>query len=667
MGFFEKDMEEMLDVYLLESEQLLEQADTILLQAEQEKRFSRENINGIFRVMHTLKSSSAMMGLSEISALAHRLEDLFDVFREEPERLNGNEKATFDLIFEATDFMKSEMERMRAFDYQQKSTGFFFGRIDSLVAQVKENKKITVKVTFKENCRMENIRAYMVARQVKEYCSSLETFPENVENDGDTAGYIRKQGFFLSFEAEEPDEVMRKISEALFVTSCTRVDCVPEEKKEAEAEAVIPENTGGDGSRHQEKQPEQASKAAAKEENGARPENDFINVRVERLDELQNLTGELIIAASALDSTYSGGMKENEGKKRQVERLLNELEALVISIRMVPFSNIAPKLNRIVRDICKKENKEVNFTVTGQEVEVDKKIADNILEPLIHLIRNAVDHGIEMPQEREANGKNAIGSVVLAFENRGGEIVVSVSDDGRGIDLERVREKAREKQLFIRPEEEYTDSELLEFCLLPGFSTRNSANEFSGRGVGLDVVRQMVEAFGGHLHLESRKGVGSRFLLYLPLTLTIVDCIRLEVGNCCFAVPSHQIIRFLSHQTAGDELVNQGGREYWICDGKYIPVISLRECYRVRGESKSDGDVIAYVKGSTREACILADNVAAQGSLVEKPLPAILGPRFRQYTGISGCSLLGNGEVCMLIDVEDLIRMAEGGRGHEGV
>ena len=159
----------------------------------------------------------------------------------------------------------------------------------------------------------------------------------------------------------------------------------------------------------------------------------------DRLDELQNLTGELIIAASALDSSYGGDAKENEGKKRQVERLLNELEELVISIRMVPFSNIAPRLKRIVRDICRKENKEVNFTVTGQVVEVDKKIADNILEPLIHLIRNAVDHGIEMPQEREANGKNAVGNVTLALENRCGEIVVSVSDDGRVIDLERVK------------------------------------------------------------------------------------------------------------------------------------------------------------------------------------------------------------------------------------
>lgn len=668
MGFFEKDMEEMLDVYLLESDQLLEQADTILLQAEQEKKFSKENINGIFRVMHTIKSSSAMMGLSEISTLAHRLEDLFDVFREEPERLNGNEQATFDLIFEATDFMKSEMGKMRAEDYQQQNTGRFFERIDSLVAQVRENKKITVKVTFKENCRMENIRAYMVARQVKEYCSSLETFPENVENDGGTAEYIRQQGFFITFEAEEPDEVIRKISEALFVDSCTRVEHVPEEKKETvEAEIETPANFGGEDRRNEEKQQEQARKPTVKEENGAHSEKDFINVRVERLDELQNLTGELIIAASALDSSYGGDAKENEGKKRQVERLLNELEELVISIRMVPFSNIAPRLNRIVRDICRKENKEVNFTVTGQEVEVDKKIADNILEPLIHLIRNAVDHGIEMPQEREANGKNAVGNVTLAFENRGGEIVVSVSDDGRGIDLERVKGKAREKQLFLRPEEEYTDSELLEFCLLPGFSTRNSANEFSGRGVGLDVVRQMVEAFGGHLHLESRKGEGSRFLLYLPLTLTIVDCIRFEVGNCCFAVPAHQVIQFLSHQTAGDELVNQGGREYWICDGRYIPVISLKECYHVKGENKNDGDVIAYVKGSTREACILADNVVDQGSLVEKPLPAILGPRFRQYTGISGCSLLGNGEVCMQIDVEDLIRMAEEVMGHDGV
>lgn len=634
MGFFDKDMEEMLDVYLLETRQLLEQSDTILLEAERENRFSKENINGIFRVMHTIKSSSAMMGLSALSALAHRLEDLFDVFREDPSRLTGNESETFDLIFASTDFMKEELGEMESDSYAPRETENFFEKIDNLVKKVREQKKVTVNIRFEKNCKMENIRAYMVARQIRNLCSYMKTVPENVESDESTAEYIRQNGFYISFQAEEVEQVLMKLGTALFVAECTVVDEIPD-------------------------------KQTVKEEAAPKAEYDYINVRVERLDQLHNLVGELIIASSSLAASFNQQEHELGGKNHQLERLLKELEELVISIRMVPFSNVVPKMNRIVRDICKKEKKEVAFTVTGQEVEVDKKIADSILEPLIHLVRNAIDHGIELPGDREAAGKSGTGHVTLSFENIGGEILVSISDDGCGIDTESVREKAREKGILTKPEEDYSEEELLEICLLPGFSTRSRANEFSGRGVGLDVVRQMVESFGGHLHLESRRGEGSRFLLYLPLTLTIVEGIRFEVGNHSFAVPSHQVVQFLSHQTEEQELVCQDGKEYWVCEGRYVPVISLRNCYHMEEEAGEKSDIIAYVKGSTREACLVADRVAEQESLVEKPLPALLGPHFKRYTGISGCSLLGDGSICMLLDVEDLIRMAEGEAGYD--
>lgn len=634
MGYFDADMEDMLDIYLLETNQLLEQADEILLNAEKEKSLSKEHINGIFRVMHTIKSSSAMMGLTALSVLAHRLEDVFDAFRENPSRLRGLEQETFDLIFDAGDFIRSELARMNQETYQPLEPVGFDKKIDELVARAKENKTFVVRVKFEKDCRMENMRAYMTVRQIAEECSEIQTYPEHVETEPKTSEYIRENGFFIRFQSEDPDRVFEKLRQSLFVESVGTAGELPHQKNE------------------KEQQPAQAG-------------SDFIYVKVERLDELQNLTGELMIAAQAAAAHNGGKSVKDENTGRQLERLLKDLEELVISIRMVPFSGVVPQINRIVRDMSRKEGKEISFSVTGQEVEVDKKIADNILEPLLHLIRNAIDHGIETPSEREAAGKNRTGRICLNFENTGGEIQISVEDDGCGIDTDKVLQKARDKRLFTGNEDEYTETELLELCLLPGFSTRESANEYSGRGVGLDVVRQMVEQFGGHLHLESKKGEGSRFTLHLPLTLTIIDSIRLLAGENYFALPAHQVIQFFPYPPREAERILQGGKEFWLHEGRYIPVISLRRFYEMEDGKKTGRRVMAYVRGSTREACILADKVLDQVSLVEKPLPPLFGPHFRYYTGISGCSILGDGSICMQLDIEDLIRMAGGMKTYE--
>lgn len=707
MGFFDTDMEDMLDIYLLETNQLLDQADGILLNAEQEKALTKDEINGIFRVMHTIKSSSAMMGLTALSALAHRLEDIFAVFREGPFRLGGFEQETFDLVFAAADFIRGELGRMNDETFKPNEPAGFDERIDALISKVKEKKDFTAHIRFEADCKMENIRAYMVARQIKEECTEMQTFPVNVESDPGTADYIRENGFYIHFLSENPGQVFDKLAEALFVSRVTASETMPEQagmgeqKKTAgteraespdcketagterakspdrietsgaeQAERVTQEDAAeqSDNNKSEDKAGQKETDKPAKQtgQNGAaQTASEFIHVKVERLDELQNLTGELMIAAQAADLYGSSLAKvQEDNQKRQLERLLRELEELVISIRMIPFSSVVPQISRVVRDISRKENKKITFTVTGQDVEVDKKIADGILEPLLHLIRNAVDHGIESPEEREAAGKNQTGQITLSFENMSGEICISVRDDGCGIDTEKVLKKAKDKKLFTGNEADYSEAELMELCLLPGFSTREQANEFSGRGVGLDVVRQMVEKFGGHLHLESKKGSGSQFFLHLPLTLTIIDSIRLLAGDNCFAVPARQVMQFFPYPPEETELVRRGEKEFWLHEGRYIPIISLRRFYDME-QGKTGRRVMAYVKGSSREACILADKIVDQMSLVEKPLPLIFGSHFRYHTGISGCSLLGDGSICMLLDIEDLIRVAGGAKLYE--
>ena len=634
MSFFDQEMESMLEVYLLETSQLLEQLDAILLHAEKAGLLTQEEINGVFRVMHTTKSSSAMMGLHDLSELAHKLEDLFAVFREDAGKLQGVEKDVFDLVFEASDFIRAELAAMQNEGYQPQRASALLLQIGLVTQKLGSGSRVVVRLRFEKDCKMENVRAFMVARQVRQLCTDMRLYPEDVEKNPETADYIRKNGFYISFIAEDREQVLDLLRGALFVEECRVVDEIPVKEQEPEPEA----------------------------QGHAEPGSQYISVRVERLDELQNLTGELLIAASAVGDGGAGQAALSDGAVHQLDQLLSELEGIVISIRMIPFSGIAPKLNRIVRDMCKKEKKEVAFVMTGQEVEVDKNIVDSIFDPLMHLLRNAIDHGIEPPETREGLGKKRAGRVAIHFESHGGEVLCTVSDDGRGIDTDLVCKKARQKGLLTQPEERYTRQELLETCFLPGFSTRESATEFSGRGVGLDVVKAMIERFGGHLGIESEKGAGTCITMHLPLSLTIIDCFKFEAGGQIFAVPAYQVEQFFPFDPSSPCYRVQDGRGHWIFEERCQQVLSLCEFYGLERRENARKQLIC-VRGATRSACMLADHVIGRQSLVDKPLPGLFGPRFKQKTGIAGSSILGDGTICALLDVEDLIKSALEGRG----
>jgi two-component system chemotaxis sensor kinase CheA len=669
MGYFEKDAEEMLDVYLLESEQLLDQADSILLRAEERMGFSSEEINHIFRIMHTMKSSSAMMGLNELSILAHRLEDLFDVFRKDMSKMEGSEQAALDLIFAVSDFMKAELSRMRLESYQPSPVKGFEEKISRLISGTAPEKKTVVRIQFEPDCQMENVRAFLVVRQIMPLVQELTYYPDQPETNSSASQTIREEGFWICFQSGQTEQVLDKIKGALFVESVSVEKTFPSGKDtEKRTEEVIA--AGGETDRQEPQTPvwENAeSETPPSSGESVQQTSQFINVPVQKLDELLKLTGELMIALQSDSTARGGSYLENptdQDRDRLRQRLMKELEELTISIRMVPFASVTPRLNRIVRDICRKEQKKVSFLVTGQEVEADKKIVDRILEPLIHLIRNAVDHGVETPEERRAQDKPEEGKVVVSFENAGGEIVVSVSDDGSGFDLGQVMAKAKKRGLLDRPEEQYSKEEILELCLLPGFSTCDQVNEYSGRGVGLDVVRQMTEQFGGHLYVETSEGCGSRFHLHFSRTLALVECMRLSAGGRCFGVPSHQVMQFYPYQSEQDRILLRENGRYWIHEERLIPVISLRESYQIHGDGEQN-PVMIWVKGSSREACLIADHIEGQDNMVEKPVSPLFGRRFKQETGISGMCLWRDGSVCLQLDVEDFIRIAEERGGHE--
>ena len=676
MGYFDADAEEMLEVYLLETRQLMEQLNGVLLEADKNKTFSEDDINTVFRIMHTIKSSSAMMGLHALSGMAHKLEDLFSYYREQKGEISRIKPELFDLLFKVSDFVDNELKRMPEDNYTPKDTNEIEKKIEDYLKSLEElshikdaadmsipaeadpassrteetqkkpeaipvgipeifQKKpgVVIRIRFEEGCRMENIRAYMIIRKIGSLCSSVESYPQDLEKSQQGAEYINKNGVFIRFESDKKEEVLDAVKRGLFVKDH---EVLRDEERKPEAP---PEK--------------KARKADSPSET---KEVEFLNVRTDRLDRLQNLSGELLILMLTLDEELkSRGMDDlREGTAYQVNRLIEEMERTVMEIRMVPVSKVIPKLKRILRDICRDQGKEAELIVNCGDIEADKSVVDYVSESLLHIIRNAVDHGLELPKEREAAGKNPKGGITFSAENTIGELMISVTDDGRGINLAKILEKAKEKHLLIKQEEEYDPQETLELILSPGFTTNQEVTEYSGRGVGLDVVKNILEEAGGHLYIQSEEGKGSTFTITLPLSLATIECTRFRVGEYRFSVPSRYVQRFFSYEENRDFIHWRNGKKYILYDSRMLPLLDLREAYQIEG-SYPDTSLLVYVKSAKREGVLIIDSMYEQKRIVVKQLPALFGPGFRRHKGISGCSIMGNGKICAALDIETLI------------
>ena len=668
MGYFESDALEMLEVYLLETRQLNGQLSEILLEAERAGRFNESSIHSIFRVMHTIKSSSAMMDINGLSSLAHKLEDLFSYYRENMDKLEHPEPDLFDLLFAASDFIAQELEQMNREDYAPGDTSVLEQMTDDFLGHVsREEEKdsgkggktqgeeegkeelpvipelfvsksgTVVNVTLEEGCRMENIRAFMLVRSITGLCTLVETYPENLEKQGESAQYIEGHGVFIRFESGDKEKVLETLRKGLFVAQCrVLADSQPQDTAAA------------------------AQKAAPERENTDSREGEFMEVRTERLDYLQNLASELLLQMQVLENELKrNGMEDLEsGLGHQISLLAGQIERSVMEMRLVPVSRIVPKLKRALRDICRDQKKEADLVVRCSDVEADKSVVDYVSEALLHIVRNAVDHGIESPEERLAAGKDRRGRIVFSADNVAGELRMTISDDGKGIDEERVRERARQKGLFAGSDDEYDSRKIREFILSPGFSTNETVTEYSGRGVGLDVVKNIMEDVGGNLSIHSTIGQGSAFSISVPLNLASIECVRFRVGQYRFSIPARHVYHFLEYESLGGQIREINGRDYILYEDRMVPLINLRRFYSLEGEIPERA-ILVYVKGAEKEGCFLIDSIYEQKRIVVKNLPALLGAGFRSRTGICGCSIMGSGRICAALDTEIIISRYE--------
>ncbi|MDE2136555.1 MAG: chemotaxis protein CheA, partial [Gammaproteobacteria bacterium] len=382
-----------------------------------------------------------------------------------------------------------------------------------------------------------------------------------------------------------------------------------------------------------------------------------IRVSVEKIDELMNTVGELVITQamlSQLGSHFDGPEAEKlRGGLAQLERNMRELQESVMRVRMLPISFVFSRFPRMVRDLAQRLGKQIELKLTGEQTELDKTVLEKIGDPLVHLVRNSIDHGIEMPEERLKAGKSAVGTVHLEAFHRGSAIIIEVSDDGKGLDTERILAKARSRGL-IGANETPGEEAIFELIFLPGFSTAEQTTDLSGRGVGMDVVRRNIKSLGGKIEIRSTRGKGSRFTISLPLTLAIVDGQSVCVGQETYIVPLVSIVESLQIRASGVNRLSNAG-EVISFRGDYLPLVRLHDLFGVEPRSRTVQEgLVVVAEGDGQRVGLFVDDLRGQQQVVIKSLETNYG----QVPGISGATILGDGSVALILDVAGLIRSA---------
>ncbi len=707
--------EDMLDMYLLENGQLLEQLQEIVLDQKDADCFDEDSINEIFRTMHTIKGSSGIMMFDDITAVAHKLEDVFYFMREShPENVPHLELVEH--VLDVADFITGEMEKIQNGDPVDGDSSAIIQEIDKFLTKIKggdpaeagkdvkspvheEPKQFYIApvatsdshfykifVNFYQDTEMSNIHAYKIVYALKEIAEDLLYLPEDIISDESSSDVIIKDGFKILLQAQaEEAEVREIVSEGYSVekvdiseingqeflkgfqddghadvqidleSSVEEIEARTDQPAAIEAKPAKDKIAPGDFV-IKSKDPGRQKKLA--KDKPKQEKASFISVNVTKMDQLMELIGELVISESVVlqnqDLKVPGLNLDNFNKAAaQLSKISTDLQNVIMSMRMVPLANTFQKMNRIVFDVSRKLGKDIEFEMVGEQTEVDKNLIEHISDPLMHMVRNAVDHGIETNEERAQKGKTEKGKVTLSARTEAGKVWISVEDNGAGLDRDTILRKAREKGLLDngRPDSSYSDKEVYQFITLPGFSTNTQVTEYSGRGVGMDVVVQNIQAVGGMLDIESTPGKGSIMSLKIPLTLAIIDGIVMETGGSSFVMESGVIKEFV--RVDEDMMVYEpDGEEYVMVRGECFSVIRLGKRYGMTDykESVEDG-MMVILEVEDQKIALFVDKLVGKQEIVVKPIPSYV----KKVKGLSGCTQLGDGSIALILDAAGLI------------
>ncbi|NVM22080.1 MAG: chemotaxis protein CheA [Desulfobacterales bacterium] len=596
---------ELVESFIAEALEHLGTIEVNMLTLEQDPD-NLEVIDAIFRPFHTIKGVSGFLNLTDINRLSHEVETILDHARNQT--LTIDETVT-DLVLDAVDMMKAMINHLG----EQLDTG------------------VVGPVDFGLEAFLDQLRDVQVERLGGEDKGETMGAPSG---DGADIGSILVEKGVLG----EPD-----VHEALSKQSRSdkRLGEILIEDEKATASDVA-------GALREQKRLREGAAAVS-----------FIKVDTQKLDNMVDMVGELVITEAMLGQDIGDLVAEDKrvsGNLAQLRRITSEIQRISMSLRMVPIKQTFQKMIRLVRDVSKKSGKLVKLKMIGDETEIDRNMVDEIYDPLVHMVRNSVDHGIETPQERKAIGKRKAGKVTLQAYHKGGNIVIEVSDDGKGLDLDKIIQRAVERNL-IGSGENMSDQEVYSLIFQPGFSTTDEVTDVSGRGVGMDVVKMAVDNMRGKLEIDSVKDQGTRMLMKLPLTMAIIDGIVVRAGDRDFIIPTAMVVESIRpEKEACNSVVNKG--EMVTIRGNLHPLIRLHELFGFEPSHSNPWEAIVVVAESDgRRKCILVDDLVGKQEVVIKSL----GEQLKNVKGMAGGAILADGRVGLILDVAGLFEISERG------
>ena len=689
------DVSQYLEIFIDETKEHLQSLNTQILELEQNPE-NMDTINEVFRAAHSLKGMAGTMGYKRMQTLTHDMENVFSEVRNGHIRVNAS---MIDCLFQCLDALEDylatiqstgdegtndnemlikDLNAMLTTEQSAEAAGekpqpakaaptdaskekwhsLSLGEAEKhvITEATKQGKNVIgLTVYVQESCILKAARAFLVFKALEELGEVIVSNPSTQDIEDEKFDYDFSVILVSDAEADKVAAAASNVSEIQEVFAGLV------ELKEEAAGGEVKENTAANEAPANEAPvAEQAEKKPVKKETKAVEKknkpvvNRTVRVDIEKLDVLMNLVSELIIAKNSLVSATNVEGATNAGVNEHIEYLesvTTNLHESVMKVRMVPIESVVNKFPRMIRDLQKKLGKKMELHMSGEETELDRTVVDEIGDPLMHLLRNSADHGLESAELRKERGKNEVGYIFLNAYQEGNNVVIEVGDDGNGIDVDAVRKKAIERGTITEEQAEYmTEKEIIDLLFLPSFSTAKEVSDVSGRGVGLDVVRSKIQSLSGEVEVKSKLGVGSTWIIRLPLTLAIIQALMVGVGGEKYAISLGAIDTIEDISPTDIKLVQS--KEVITLRGNVIPLVRLNEVLGIESlKDSSDNLTAVIVKKGDKQAGLVIDELSGQAEIVIKSL----GKYINKSKVISGATILGDGEVALILDTNALL------------
>jgi two-component system chemotaxis sensor kinase CheA len=642
-------MDEYLPMFLAEGREHLQELNLAVVQIE-EKPDDQATVDEIFRIAHSLKGMSATMGFAGMAALTHEMEDVFELLRQ---RKGGLERAAVDVLLECLDALSAAVESIDSTGAEEIEPTVLIERLQGLVrertpeqqaerigvAEPPDNlsemadgrRVVQISAILSEEADMPSVRAYMVLAAIAGLGETLACRPSPDEVDGFTGTEIDAWVVSEHTDAElaaaagaVPDVADVLVFEAVADAALDEPEEIIDVPAAPAAEAAAPKPHAKSGS-------------------------STVRVDAERLDQLMHYMGELVLHRTQVEALASQADVPGLSQAMQnLTRTSHALQSMVMQVRMIPVEAVFLRFPRLVRDLSTKLGKQVDLNLVGKDTELDRTVVDALGDPLVHLVRNALDHGLESPAEREAAGKPATGTLEISAQHAGGNVIITVADDGRGIDPRRVAEKAAERGLITADAVDAVDTpRAVELLFSAGFSTAEVTSDISGRGVGMDAVRAAIRGLGGEVLMTSEPGQGTSAQIRLPLTLAIMAALIVEADARPFAIPLDRIERTV--RVADQAVRSVAGRRMLVLSDGVLPIVDASEQYG--GPGSADAEYAVVVRGGGDRFALTVSRLVGQHELVTRPLP----PEVSDGVALSGAAVLSDGQIALIVDCDAVV------------